>query len=106
MNADRALGSIIDLIVRCVDPDSVMLFGSVAQGRARPDSDLDLLVIGPFSGPRAARGAELAGLLEQCPMPVDLHLLTRREFEEEAGRSFSLAATIRRFGVVLYQRAG
>jgi predicted nucleotidyltransferase len=106
MKAERALGSITGLIVRCLDPEAVWLFGSVAQGRARPDSDIDLLVIGRFTGPRAARGAELLGLLEQYALPVDLHLLTRGEFEEEAGRPFSLAGTIRRYGVPLYRRTG
>ena len=41
MNAQPALESVVDLIVRCVDPDAILLFGSVAQGRARRDSDVD-----------------------------------------------------------------
>lgn len=37
--------SIIDEVVRAVDPVEVVLFGSVARGEDGPDSDIDLLVV-------------------------------------------------------------
>jgi predicted nucleotidyltransferase len=104
MNSDRAIRSITDLVVRCVDPDSIVLFGSVAQGRAGRGSDIDLFVLGSFSEPKPRRGLELRGLLERFPLSVDLHLLTPEEFEAEARTPHSLAQTIRRHGVQLYAR--
>lgn len=106
MNTDRALDSIAQLIVRCVDPDEIVLFGSAAGGRARPHSDIDLLVLGPFREPPVRRGLELRGLLERFAPPVDLHLLTPDEFETQARREFAFADMIKRHGVTLYRRPG
>ena len=37
--------SVVDEVVRAVDPAEVILFGSVARGEDGPDSDIDLLVV-------------------------------------------------------------
>ena len=37
--------SVVDEVVRAVDPVEVILFGSVARGEEGPDSDIDLLVV-------------------------------------------------------------
>src|SRR5215210_7113254 len=37
--------SVVDEVVRAVDPTEVILFGSVARGEDGPDSDIDLLVV-------------------------------------------------------------
>ena len=102
MKTERVLQSVTDLIVRCLDPDAVLVFGSVAQGRARADSDLDLLVIGRFTQPRSRRGTELRGLVRRYAVPIDLHLMTPEEFEAEARQPYSLAHTIRHHGRCLY----
>lgn len=46
-------------IVREVDPEAVVLFGSHARGQAGPDSDVDLLVVEaePFGAERPAEKA-------------------------------------------------
>ncbi len=104
MNTEPALKSIVDLIIRCVDPDAIVLFGSVAQRRVRPDSDIDLLVLAPFREPKRHRGLELRGLLERYALPIELHLLTPTEFEAAAAGRFSFADTVDRHGVRLYER--
>ena len=40
-------------------PTSIVLFGSYASGRARPDSDVDLLVVMPFKGSGVSKAAEI-----------------------------------------------
>ena len=42
---DAILDRMIRTIVDEVDPERVILFGSRARGDARPDSDIDLLII-------------------------------------------------------------
>ena len=37
--------TVVDEVVRAVDPVEVILFGSVARGEDGPDSDIDLLVV-------------------------------------------------------------
>jgi predicted nucleotidyltransferase len=49
--AARFLRQVWDEIERCFAPEHVILFGSRATGRARPDSDIDLILVSPcFEG--------------------------------------------------------
>jgi HEPN domain-containing protein len=45
--AARFLRQVWDEIERCFAPEHVILFGSRATGRARPDSDIDLILVSP-----------------------------------------------------------
>jgi predicted nucleotidyltransferase len=56
----KLLQVMTEKIVREINPRNVVLFGSHARGTARPDSDLDFLIIedDPFSGQRS-RCAEI-----------------------------------------------
>jgi len=102
MNVAAALESIVAFIVRSLNPQSVILFGSVTQGRAGPNSDIDLLVIGGFREARALRGRELGALFEQYAMPIDVQCYTTEEFNREAADASSFAAMVARHGDCLY----
>ncbi len=105
MSFDRVLREITTLVVRCLDPDEVVLFGSVAKGTASLHSDVDLLVVGSFSGTRHRRGSELRGLLDRFPLRVDLHLLTRAELaDDQARRPHFWLETLRSSAISLYAR--
>jgi len=43
--SDRVLDEMVQVIVREVDPEQVILFGSQASGLASSDSDVDLVVV-------------------------------------------------------------
>lgn len=61
---DSLIREMIDTIIREANPDTVILFGSRARGDARPDSDVDLLIVEPeptFS-PQRSRRQETARL--------------------------------------------
>jgi tRNA nucleotidyltransferase (CCA-adding enzyme) len=45
LTEDAALKVLVERLVRGLSPRAVYLFGSRARGRARPDSDFDLLVV-------------------------------------------------------------
>jgi predicted nucleotidyltransferase len=105
MNLEKIVRSVTRLTVRCLDPEAVILFGSVAQGRVRPESDVDLLVVGKFREPRGLRGLELKGLLEAFPLAIDLQLVTVDELAVELENPHSLARTIFQHGVCVYQRS-
>jgi uncharacterized protein len=103
---NNAFHTMTSLIVRCCDPDEVVLFGSHAKGTARSDSDIDLLVIGPFAQSRYLRARELKELLYHVPMGVDLHLYTPAEIANELANPLSFIVTVRWNCVVLYRRPG
>lgn len=82
--------------------DAIWLYGSYARGDAGPDSDLDFLVVVPESGQsRYDRALEARRLVGDIPVPKDILVLTRREWEAGQQVVSSLASTVRREGVLL-----
>jgi predicted nucleotidyltransferase len=57
---EELLRNMTERIVREVNPLKVVLFGSYARGTARPDSDLDFLIIEdtPFNAQRSRRAEQ------------------------------------------------
>ena len=62
----------VRLLSDAVQPVRVVLFGSYAQGNAREDSDLDLLVIEPHVEDRAKEMVRLQRLLRPLRLPADI----------------------------------
>jgi predicted nucleotidyltransferase len=85
---EQVLQDIVARLVRCSDPQRIILFGSRARGDARPGSDVDLMVIEdePFQAgdPRRdhlARWRRLHEALRGCRVPVDLLLFSAADVE-------------------------
>lgn len=82
---DTLLRQMVEVIVREVDPDTIILFGSRARGEARPDSDVDLLVVEkePFSPQRSRRKEifRLSMALRHLPVAKDILIYSRDEFD-------------------------
>ena len=83
--AARFLRQVWDDIERCFAPQHVILFGSRATGRARPDSDIDLILVSTsFEGQRMVEGMgtfrrEIDPL--KYGLAVDVLCYTPEEFE-------------------------
>jgi predicted nucleotidyltransferase len=77
--------AMVDIIVREANPEQIILFGSRARGDARPDSDVDLLIIEsePFSIQRSRRkeAGRLWMALASIDVSKDLLLYSRDEVE-------------------------
>ncbi len=86
------------------DPDQIVLFGSHARGTARPDSDVDLLVVLPVAGSKRAKQVEMRLALHDFGVPNDIIVAT----PDEVARRRDLVGTIirpaLREGKVLYVR--
>ncbi len=63
-NDETPLHQMVETIDREISPEVIVLFGSRARGDARPNSDVDLLVVktGPFSPQRSSHRKEAARL--------------------------------------------
>jgi uncharacterized protein len=105
---DNTLRDIVDAIVREVDPQEVVLFGSWAKGTAKPDSDLDLLVIErePF-GPRHDRRNELRRIrraLSSFRISKDILVFSADEAARWKDSLNHVLSVARREGKSLYER--
>ena len=86
-------------------PDKIILFGSCARGDARPDSDIDLLVLFPEVADPNKRAAELYAALKDFPVPTDIVVSTTFRFERYRNVVNTVYWPASREGRVLYERA-
>jgi len=78
--ADRTLAAIVERIVERFHPERIILFGSRARGTARADSDVDLLVVMPFTGSRLKLVVEIRKTLRGLGIAKDIVIMTPEEF--------------------------
>ena len=79
---DPLVREIVERIVLEADPLRVILFGSRAKGTARPDSDIDLLVVMPDGTPRRRAMVEIGVRLPILDVDVDLLVATPSVLEK------------------------
>lgn len=103
---ETLLHQIVETIVREVSPETIILFGSRARGDARPDSDVDLLVVEkePFSPQRSRRkeAARLYMALRDVAVSKDILLYSRDEFDHWKNSLNHVVGRAHREGRVLH----
>ncbi len=104
---EELLKEMTEIIVREVNPRKVVLFGSYAKGTARPDSDLDFLIIedDPFNAQRSRR-AEMARLWMLFPdvrIPIDFLVYSTEEIAKLATSQNHVVHHAMSDGRVLYE---
>jgi predicted nucleotidyltransferase len=77
----KSLRPAIQKIVRELDPEKIILFGSYAYGKPTPHSDVDLLVILGTVDSYKERSWAVSRLLLPRPFPVDILVKTPAEVE-------------------------
>jgi len=93
----------ISRLVAELRPERIYLFGSQARGDARPDSDVDLLVVVPRTDEPAHRLAQAAyRAMGLRTLAMDVLVLPAEEFERRSRAPSSLPATVLREGRLLY----
>lgn len=94
-------------ILSVSDPRMIVLFGSLARGEGRPDSDLDLLIVEDSSDlPRHQRATRYRMALTGIHPAKDIVVFTTEEIREWAGVRMAFVTTALREGRVLYERRG
>lgn len=83
-------------------PQRVILFGSFAQGRPTPDSDVDLLIITEFEGRPVDKSVEIR-MKVRPPFPVDLIVRTPKKVRERLAMGDGFMKEILTEGKVLYE---
>lgn len=106
--SEATLHAIVETIVREVDPEQIILFGSRARGDAVPTSDIDLLIVarGPFSPQHSRRRAmaHLWRVLARFPYSKDILLYSQEEITHWRGSINHLIGHALREGRQVYAR--
>lgn len=105
-NALHRLQLLIERIIARLGPEEIWLFGSRAEGRARPESDWDLLAVLPDGADEAALNPLTTwSLASGLGIAADIIPCTRSEFEEEKFEIDTLARAAFLRGKRIYERA-
>ena len=101
----RPIAPLIERIVAFLAPEEIWLFGSRTEGRARPDSDYDLLAVLSDDTPEPALDLMKAWELT-CGLgvPADLVPFTRSDFEADKDEVGTLARAAYHRGKRIYER--
>ncbi|MGO8790672.1 MAG: nucleotidyltransferase domain-containing protein [Terriglobia bacterium] len=106
MDEGKLLERIVQRIVATAQPDKIILFGSRARGNARPDSDIDILVITESAEPGYRRDAAIYLALAGLNAPVDVMTYTPEEIRDWSAVPQAFITTAIREGRVVYENKG
>ncbi len=96
---------VCDAIVQEFHPEKIVLFGSYAYGKPRPDSDVDLLVTMPFEGSPFRQAAVILGHVVHTlgVLPLDLLVRTPDQVRERLQIGDGFIREISERGKVMYE---
>ena len=100
----ECLPEMVKRIVRRFDPLRIVLFGSWARGDARPDSDVDLLVVLPHVEDKHRATVEILRALNGVPVSKDVIVTTPEEIATRGNIVGLVLHPALREGKVIYER--
>lgn len=100
----RAIDDMVRRIVERFDPERIILFGSHARGDARPDSDVDLLIVMTVDGSRREKAIEIGVALDDIPISKDIVVVTPEAFERRRNIFGTIEWPAAHEGMVLHAR--
>lgn len=98
------INDIVNRIVKVVNPEKIILFGSYAYGKPTKNSDLDILVIMNSKLPRYKCSVPIYKALAGILIPKDIIAYTPQEVEEwdEVPQAFITTALAK--GKIIYEK--
>ena len=101
---EKLLQEIVRRMCEVGHPQKIILFGSRARMEARPDSDLDLLVIEDSALPRHERAGRYRRALLGLFPSKDIVVWTPEEVQEWSGVPNAFVNVTLKEGKILYER--
>ena len=102
LSNSKAIESLVQKIVEAVHPLKIILFGSYAQDKADPDSDIDVLVVMP-EGVHCRRTAQLLyRQIRGLGVPFDILVTTPGALEKHKDNIGLIYRTVLKEGKEIY----
>ncbi len=102
---EEAIDEFVANVVDAFDPERIILFGSYAEGRPRPTSDVDLLVVMRSTLRSTQQAAAILQAVEHH-FGIDLIVIDPKTLDRRAAMGDSFILDILDRGTVLYARPG
>jgi len=93
---------VIKMAKEKLDPELMIVFGSVANRTANEDSDLDLILVKESDEGGFMRSVKARMTLDDSCIPVDITVYTPKEFKERLTSKYSLAYEAMHTGKVVH----
>jgi predicted nucleotidyltransferase len=100
---EKIIAEMVRRIVEKFSPEKIILFGSYARGEAGKDSDVDLLVILPFIGPKRKKMVEIRICLAGLGPAKDVIVATPEEVANRGNQIGTILRPALAEGKVLYE---
>jgi predicted nucleotidyltransferase len=100
----RAIRAVVKQIAEKFQPEKIILFGSYAYGKPKPESDVDLLVVMETSLRSRQQRLEISRALSPRPFPLDIIVRTPKELEERIALGDIFLREIMTQGKVVYEQ--
>jgi len=101
----KKLQHITDYIVKRLKPQKIILFGSRSEGRAKKESDVDLLVILDSPIDKSIKFELISQLSKEVGVYVQLIPMITEQYEETKDIIGGIAYPATKYGVVIYENA-
>jgi len=102
MISNRTIRTYAHRIARRYRPDLIILFGSRAQGTARADSDVDLLIVMPIRQRASYVAADIQTQIP-APFPVDILVRSPQQIDRRLAIRDPFIADVMQRGKTLYE---
>lgn len=99
------LQKIRDQIVYLTDPDEIIVFGSFASGKERPDSDIDLVVVAPILRNRQQIAREIGTFIAELGIHSDVILLSQDELTASVTDRKSFLSNALKKSIIIYKKS-
>jgi len=96
--------AVVKQIAEKFQPEKIVLFGSYACGKPRPESDVDLLVVMETPLRSRQQRLEISRALSPRPFPLDIIVRTPKELEERIALGDIFLREIMTQGKVVYEQ--
>jgi len=100
----RDIRAVVKQIAEKFQPEKIILFGSYAYGKPKPESDVDLLVIMGTSLRSRQQRLEISRALSPRPFPMDIVVRTPQQVKERLALGDLFLREITTRGKVIYER--
>ena len=98
------LRHLIDILIREVEPDRIILFGSHARGDNEEKSDYDICILKTGVAHRRNLAKKIYRLLYDIDTPVDIIVETPENFDQLKNNRFLIYKEIAKHGQVIYEK--